>query len=522
MVARVWLALLLALPVVAAAPGTFSGETGLPVSVTGQRLVEGDHAFVLDGVPGSLRLEATGEGTVTRIVHRSYGLATADPEAEVLWDRRVERIALPLGGAVVSDLTALPGFQLVATGAMHVTSGSGTQQIGALAHDSSYGQQLDRALSLRLLAETDAYAIDLPEGLMAIRESTGRLVVDGPYTLWLSQAQAVFWTPGAHALDATTRVEQHPGGVYDPLAARWFGPGEHDEHIEETLLIEATGRLVLDYASGAATLYGNDVAWHVDGQAVLPAFVGTVLMEDGTRHTIQEEDTRITGRLDWRAHSLNPERAALSGEGDVTEVQYGSITATYDWATLTAVGFGAAVLAGIAWLASHLKGLGVVGGYARVQGPAILEHPVRREIYERVKAHPGITLVQLAEDARLGSSTLTHHLRHLERNAFVTLLRDGRYVRVFDRQSGAFAGERKHAAAALANPVTAAMARVIEAQPGIGQSELAMRFQVTASTVAWHMQRLETARLVTKERGGQRTRYYLGDAWQSVVAIATA
>jgi DNA-binding transcriptional ArsR family regulator len=57
------------------------------------------------------------------------------------------------------------------------------------------------------------------------------------------------------------------------------------------------------------------------------------------------------------------------------------------------------------------------------------------------------------------------------------------------------------------------MARHVRDHPGVAQRDLAEAFGVTASTVNWHMTRLEGAGLVQRRREAHYTRYYLADGW---------
>lgn len=528
-----WVVALLFLAAPAAAePGTFSGTTHLPVIVTGDAQTSGHGAFVTEG-PGSIALLASGQGSMTRIEHRAYGLVTSsDPQAEVLWHQQVTQERLPLDGATLSSLAPESGFTLVVHSAgFSLDQGPvpAPQVVAGLSDDVVIRQQLERPLSLRILDRSEPFEWVIPADHLGIRTEAGRFHVTGGYTLWIQNARLLHSTDAPTVLEATTRIETHPGSLYNPLTRTWGGPGTHEEFVQETLLVEADGQLEIQFQDRVATAYAAPTQTHVLGDVQLPGLSGTITItgKDSTTHRVATQDTRLAGDLQLQLSDVQAggRQARVSGTGDVASVTYGTVAATYDWGAITAVGFTAALLAGAAWLASQAKTIlggaagGLVAGYARVQGPAILEHPVRHELYERIKAHPGITLAQLALDARLGASTLNHHLRHLERNEFVTLLRDGRYVRIFDRQSGAFAGDRKRMAAALSNPVTAAMAKHIQANPGVAQAELATRFGVTASTVTWHMQRLATVGLVEAQRAQKRTRYFVGESWGQVPSV---
>ncbi len=151
-----------------------------------------------------------------------------------------------------------------------------------------------------------------------------------------------------------------------------------------------------------------------------------------------------------------------------------------------------------------------------MQGEEILEHPGRLEVYERIKADPGMHFQDIAGRVEFGASTLNYHLRVLERNGYVTRVKDGRYVRFFDAKSGAYSRDRKQAASTLRNATTAAIASFIVQNPGVVQRDLAKQFGIAPSTVSWHVDRLRKEGLVEKQRDQHFTRYYMGEAWSTL------
>jgi DNA-binding transcriptional ArsR family regulator len=210
-------------------------------------------------------------------------------------------------------------------------------------------------------------------------------------------------------------------------------------------------------------MYSSHPTITVDGTARLPNMTGTVTVTDKeatTTHSLDGQDLTVAGRFRFTpvAGDADGKGTTVEGTGDYTTVAYGVVDAHYDWATtIAAVGLGAAVLAAIGWVALNGKtllgigGSGLIAGYARVHGDEILEHPGRAEVYERVKAFPGVNFVQLSEQVDFGTSTLNYHLRVLEKNGFVTSVRDGRYLRFFDRKSGHYSNQKKFQVSALRN-----------------------------------------------------------------------
>ncbi|HEX2066633.1 MAG TPA: hypothetical protein VHI93_07465 [Candidatus Thermoplasmatota archaeon] len=523
--------LLLAAPALAA-PGTLDGRATLPVEVRGDREVTGDGAFLLAGASGSVALELSGAtGTLVRVQHRAYGyLSSQDPQAGLLWGAATERIAVPLAGATLTLQERQLGFQLYASDAALALAGTAAQGpllLGGLAEEKRIEEDLQRPLTLQLVTDSDRFSAAVPAGLPEARAESGAATAAGALRLFLTQATFRLAQGGTvQEIPATFRVEQRPGQFYNPATGEWFGPGQHTEYVQESLQVEATGALGVRFAGLPGTLFAAAPAVQVTGVTAFPAFDGIVQVEgeDGlSTHALDGQELLLDGTYVLRLDRLDghARTAHATGSGDLAAVAYGTVTARYPWgAAVAAAGLGALALAALAWATANGKALlggaagsGLLAGYARVHGEEILEHPGRAEVYERVRAAPGISLAELGSQVAFGASTLTHHLRALERNGYVHCVRDGRYMRLFDRRSGQYAGDRKVAVAALRNPTSAAMARHVREHPGVQQCELAAAFGVTASTVTWHMARLGAAGLVEKQRDGPHSRYYIARGW---------
>lgn len=533
------LALLLAAAAPAlAAPGTIALRAELPLEVNGPHEASGPGSrFLLEGQDGQVALQLEGDGVAKRVVHRMWGYVNMqDPKLGIVYDDSVTTDPLPLAGRVLTLTERRPEFRLLAyEGDLRLGSGPRDLDllVGALDSAKTVDYQLERTLLVHLdpPRTEDAFSQQIPAGSLQARANDGQLTSDGPVRLFVTDAVLGLAGPdGQLPILAHFREEQRPGSVYNPLTHTWSGPRDHTEYVQEYLVVElAAGHLDVQYAGLPGSLYADEGLLAVDGTAHLPAATGAVTVtQDGkaTRHDLRGDDLDLGGRFTLRAHDVlaSPARATVDGDGDLTEVSYAGVAAHYDWTkAVAAASLGALALAALGWLLFHAKALGsaaggAIAGYARVSGQEVLEHPGRQEVYERVKASPGISFVQLAEQVSFGQSTLNYHLRVLEKNEFIASVKDGRYLRFFDRQAGSYAGHRKHAVSALRNETSAAMARHIRAHPGVVQRDLAAAFGVTASTVNWHVTRLEAAGLVTRARDAHFTRYYVAEGWSQLPA----
>jgi len=522
----------LALPATAS-PGTIGGTTALPLQVSGTHAADaGDAQYLLSGSAGQASMLLQGDGKLTVVTQRAFGVVDSGDHARFLWQQRVDTQTLDLHGAVLTLLEREPRFTAyLYDGAATLSSGAqgGPLAVGLQGDPVRVSEDLQPPLSVQLVSQERPFERTIPAGLLAANAMDGHLAADGAFHMYLSEARLGYYgADGAlRTIEARFHTESRPGTVYDPLTDTWVGGGSHPEYVAEYLLVQAdAAHLDLQAAGVPATLYSNAPAITVDGQATLPKLHGTVTVQDKdgpVTHAVDGQDLQLTGHYTLRLAPDGTGSARVAGEGEFTTVTYGAVTAHYDWTpAAVAVGLGALLVGGLAWAVANGKavlgtlGGGLLTGYARVHGDEVLEHPGRAEVYERVKAFPGVNFVQLSQQVGFGASTLNYHLRVLERNGYVTSVRDGRYLRFFDRASGAYAGARKLAVSALRNETTAAMAKHIRDNPGVAQCDLAARFQVTASTVTWHINRLASQGLVQKERKAQHTRYYLGEGWSQL------
>lgn len=528
-------ALLLCVPSALAALGTFQGHGDTPLRTVGVHASTADDArFVLTGDEGQVSLLLHGaQGQLSRIIHRAYGIVDVDnPKAQVLWTQEVEVLDLDLEGGVLSLESREADFQVLAYHARaNLESGARQGPLRLdLGEEVRIRDQFPAPLSVQVHSDAKPFEHVVPAGLLRGQALDGRLTLHGGFEAFVSGATLTWFPPGAEPvrIQAYSHRETRPGSLYDPLGKTWFGAGTHEETVHEYLLLRAQGgHFDLQFAGVAGALHAARQEVSVTGEAILPGVVGTVTVEgpEGMQtHRLDGEDLALSGRFALLVESPGPDgRSRVTGHGDFTAVSYGEVRAEYGWATAVAMGLGALALAGLAWVAAHGKALlgslgGALVGYARVHGDEVLEHPGRAEVYERVKAFPGVNFVQLSEGVSFGASTLNYHLRVLERNGYITSVRDGRYLRFFDRTTGSYAGNRKMAVSALRNETSAAIAKHIRDHPGVAQYDLATAFGVTPSTVTWHINRLAQQGLVQKSREAQHTRYYIGEGWAQLPA----
>jgi DNA-binding transcriptional ArsR family regulator len=509
-----------------AAPGQLALTGGIPLRLSGAADLEAEHGtFWLQPASQDLSLDPAAQGRILTL-HSEYVVLADASLVRVV--RTVDELPWALEGLRV--VSAGPDAYLAATG-HHLQVASHREPVPAERAWTEANVQLSLLLHPRLIAppvaaaandlvadpRLEAAALGLDAGLHESRadQATAQLVLDRLVVYDAQLATAAGDVATGRALD------HRSGSVY--TAAGWTGPGDHVEETVRLLVVEG-GSTPLRLDAAAITLYSEDLLVHVDGLAQF-AWAEGRLDVDGAPERVSDE-TLLGGRFELRALATDLERApsvSWLGAGDIRLVRLGPVPPPDSAAAVaaTVAAGGAAAVGALAllyyWPALKYAATALVMPlYARLPRDRVLDHGGRELVYERVRAEPGISAHRLADTVDFGWSTLAYHLRVLEKNELIVSVRDGRYRRFFDRESGRYANGRKHLVAVLKNDQTLAIARAVVGEPGVTQKALAQRFALSPSSIHWHVQRLEEARLLARVRDGHHVRYHPGDAWPEV------
>jgi DNA-binding MarR family transcriptional regulator len=134
--------------------------------------------------------------------------------------------------------------------------------------------------------------------------------------------------------------------------------------------------------------------------------------------------------------------------------------------------------------------------YSKIRRDRLLEHAVRRRIFEHVKENPGQHYRAIMTDLDLPSGVLSYHLNRLEKGEYIRSRQDGMYRRFFP------AGRRTEMRFFMSE-VQESILGVIRANQGISQSGIAEKINVTRKVVHYHVRILNQAGLVEVEPRGR-------------------
>jgi DNA-binding transcriptional ArsR family regulator len=144
--------------------------------------------------------------------------------------------------------------------------------------------------------------------------------------------------------------------------------------------------------------------------------------------------------------------------------------------------------------------------YSRIEREEAMLNRRRNDLYDFVRAEPGIHLSDLVRRSGLGWGAALYHLGVLEKNRVLVAHTEGGFKRYYangehGRQDMARFAALRHGSAKL-------LFDAVQAQPGRSGRELSQSLQLSASSLARATGRLEGAGLLRREKAGRRVLYF--------------
>lgn len=162
----------------------------------------------------------------------------------------------------------------------------------------------------------------------------------------------------------------------------------------------------------------------------------------------------------------------------------------------------AAVMAGILfWAWPALKTTPFFGLFTRLRPDAMLEHPVRAQIFDRIEHQPGIHLQQIVRAVGKGNGVVEHHLRKLVDGGLVAQATNKGFTCYFPK--GAIDHRIMLAAPVLKSPGARAVLAAVHGAPGLTVSEVAAKADLSPATAHYHIKRLRECGLLDTKRDGR-------------------
>ena len=298
---------------------------------------------------------------------------------------------------------------------------------------------------------------------------------------WPTVTSALAWWEG---FASPEELQQGPNGWTFRLR---FDDGEW---IQDMSIGQAAGRALRTTTTNSVTFTGASGAG------------GSLDLEDGQVGSYSRVVTEFR-RDDHVAGLRAPDSVSTDGDGGDggSIVQATPPLGQLGPVEITTIGL-AAALAGLLVLAwPWLKSSAAFAGlFSRVQTADLLDHPIRKELWQRIEAQPGIHYQDLVRAVGKGKGAIEHHLRKLQEGGLVKSVAAGGYTCffpvVFDRRLTA-------AAPALKSEGARAVLAAIQARPGTSARDVGIATELSPAAVNHHLQRLSGAGLVHIVRAGR-------------------
>ncbi len=162
-------------------------------------------------------------------------------------------------------------------------------------------------------------------------------------------------------------------------------------------------------------------------------------------------------------------------------------------------------------------GMAGVAGFSRINNDELLEHPMRAQIFDVIKTHPGIHASQLAREMEVGWGTITHHLDKLQRGQMVTTRRVNNQ-KCFFEQGGDISRADMQIASALKGDTASSIAAFVQAQPMTSQKTMAEALGISPALASFHVKKLVNLGVLDKIRHGKETLLTTSDGLRRVMA----
>lgn len=220
-------------------------------------------------------------------------------------------------------------------------------------------------------------------------------------------------------------------------------------------------------------------------------------------------DGILTGTLAYAGlvGSMRPEAMPVAAFASVTAVGAAGSAGAGGWAGMQA-------LKKWGFLGT---GLGAVGGFTRINDADLLEHPMRGQIFDVIKTHPGIHASQLARELDVGWGTITHHLDKLQRGKLVTT-RKVNNQKCFFEQGGEISRADMQIASALKGDTASGIAEFVASNPMTSQKQMAEALQISPALASFHVKKLTNLGVLEKFRHGKETLLTTSDGLRRIMA----
>ena len=142
---------------------------------------------------------------------------------------------------------------------------------------------------------------------------------------------------------------------------------------------------------------------------------------------------------------------------------------------------------------------------------SVFNNSTRVEIYDFIKANPGVQFRGICNQLGLSIGLAEFHLGVLRKAGLISFIRDGRYKRFFESKK--FSNKEMEIISLLRHDTARSILKTMLEGKKISHSELACQLSITSQGLTWQMNRLKKDGVVQESKDGMRVIYSLEEAY---------
>jgi len=141
----------------------------------------------------------------------------------------------------------------------------------------------------------------------------------------------------------------------------------------------------------------------------------------------------------------------------------------------------------------------------------VFNNSTRVEIYDFIKANPGVQFRGICNQLGLSIGLAEFHLGVLKKAGLISFFRDGRYKRFFESKQ--FSQKEMKIISLLRHDTTRSILKTMLDGKQISHSKLACQLSITSQGLTWQMNRLKKEGVIHESKNGIKVTYSLEEAY---------
>jgi predicted transcriptional regulator len=145
----------------------------------------------------------------------------------------------------------------------------------------------------------------------------------------------------------------------------------------------------------------------------------------------------------------------------------------------------------------------------------VFNNYTRTEIYDFIKANPGVQFRGICNQLGLSIGLAEFHLGVLKKAGLISFIRDGRYKRFFE--SRRFSQKEMEIISLLRHETARSILKTVLEAKQISHGELACQLSITSQGLTWQMNRLKKDGVIQESKEGMKVIYSLEDTYAPIL-----